>query len=391
MGSRGSDVGYQLGLLSGIRPTTMLRLTKRLPTLSWRRAGRLAGITVGSLASSPLAAIETVLHRRQIRDHQIEQAPVFIIGHWRSGTTHLHNLLSQDDQFGCLDMFQALAPDYALSSRRWLKPFLERTVPSQRPMDNMEWPMDAPQEEEIPLAKMTPYSWYLQFLFPRNAVGTFEKTVLLNGAPAGVRDELKKKLLHLYAVASLQAGGRRLLLKNPVHTARIGLLLELFPDAKFVFIHRSPYEVFPSTVNLHRKILGLTSLQQFDEADIEANVLAIYPRLIDRYLAERELIPEGQLAEVAFADLDDDPVGVLESLYKTLDLGDFEPVRPGLHHYVDSLSGYRKNEFQPLSDALVEKVNRSWAIGFDEFGYRRKPIGSMSEATAQQVEGAVGR
>lgn len=371
-----NDLGYQLGLLSGIRPTTMLRLTRRLPTLSVRRAGRLAGIVAGSLGSAPLAALETVVHRRRIKDHQIDQAPVFIIGHWRSGTTHLHNLLSQDEQFGCLDMFQALAPDYALSSRRWLKPLLERTVPSQRPMDNMEWPMDAPQEEEIPLAKMTPYSWYLQFLFPRNAVGTFENTVLLDGAPAGVRRELKKKLLRLYSVASLHAGGRRLLLKNPVHTARVGLLLELFPDAKFVFIHRSPYEVYPSTVNLHRKILGLTSLQDYDEADIEANVLAIYPRLMERYLNERQLIPDGQLVEVGYAELDEDPVGVVEKLYKELDLGDFEHVRSGLRRYVDSLGGYQKNQFKPLPAEVVEKVNRSWALGFREFGYERQAVGA---------------
>jgi len=43
---------------------------------------------------------------------------------------------------------------------------------------------------------------------------------------------------------------KRLLLKSPVHTARIKLLLKLFPDAQFVYIHRNPYDVFRSAVNM---------------------------------------------------------------------------------------------------------------------------------------------
>jgi hypothetical protein len=34
-----------------------------------------------------------------------------------------------------------------------------------------------------------------------------------------------------------------LLIKSPVHTARIPLLLRLFPKAKFIYMHRNPYEV----------------------------------------------------------------------------------------------------------------------------------------------------
>jgi len=183
------DIGYQLGLLSFIRPTTLLRLTHRLPTLSPKRLTRTLGIAAGGWVSAPLVGAEWLRRRHQIDAVELDDEPVFIIGHWRSGTTHLHNLMSLDPQFGCLRMFEALAPDCSVSTRGWLPRLLAKTVPTKRPMDNMEWPMDAPQEEEIPLAKMTPYSWYLQFLFPKQAIPTFERYVLMEGAPARARSK----------------------------------------------------------------------------------------------------------------------------------------------------------------------------------------------------------
>ena len=38
-------------------------------------------------------------------------------------------------------------------------------------------------------------------------------------------------------------GPQPLLIKSPVHTARISTLLQMFPDARFIFIHRDPLEV----------------------------------------------------------------------------------------------------------------------------------------------------
>jgi hypothetical protein len=363
------DIGYQLGLLSFIRPTTLLRLTHRLPTLSPKRLLRTLGIAAGGWVSAPLVGAEWLRRRHQIDAVELDEEPVFIIGHWRSGTTHLHNLMSLDPQFGCLRMFEALAPDCSVATKGWLPRLLARTVPKKRPMDNMEWPMDAPQEEEIPLAKMTPYSWYLQFLFPKQAIPTFERYVLMEGAPARARDEFKRKYLHLLKVAALHDGKRRMLLKNPVNTARVPLLLELFPKAKFVFIHRSPYEVFPSTVNLHRKILDLTALQSYDDADIEKNVLAIYKRVIDRYNEDAAAVPDGQLIEIGYRELVDSPLETLRSVYEQVGIGGFDEASPVIGEYLESISGYRTNSFEPLSARRVELINREWQVGFDSFGY----------------------
>ena len=376
------DLGYQFGLLSFIRPGTVLRLAHRLPTTAARRIPRTLGITAAGIIGLPLQAYEHVRHGRRRAAQPINEPPVFIIGHWRSGTTHLHNLLSQDPQFGSLRMFQALAPDFSLSTKRWLPSLFERIVPTRRPMDDMVWPMDAPQEEEIPLAKVTPYSWYLQFLFPRDAVSTFRRSVLFDGAPRKARDEVKRKYDQILRTAALHAHGRRLLLKNPVNTARIPLLLELYPDARFVFIHRSPYEVFPSTINLHRKILGLTALQSVTNDDIESNVLEIYGHVMRQYLVDREQIPAGRLIEVAYADLDESPQHTVDSIYAGLGLDGHEQASPHVAAYVESQSGYRKNDFDPLSDRTMELIERHWGFTFDEWNYPRRLEAALAEDAA---------
>src|SRR5262249_51044992 len=148
-------------------------------------------------------------------------------------------------------------PDCSWGAERWLKPLLARIVPVERPMDNMVWPVDAPQEDEIPLAKLTPYSFYMRSLFPMESADLFRRYVLLEGAPAGLVGESTAKYRRILQVATLSAGGRRLVLKNPVNTARIRLLRALFPDAKFVHIVRDPYQVFASTLHLHTRVLPI--------------------------------------------------------------------------------------------------------------------------------------
>lgn len=366
-----SDLGYQLGLISFIRPATVARNAHRLHTISPRRYLRATGVLAGGVAGSPLRMWQGLRQSARLADVEIDEPPVFIIGHWRSGTTHLHNLMSQDPQFGCVRMFQALAPDCSLTTRSWLPDLFSRVFPSRRPMDNLEWPMDAPQEEEIPLTKMTPYSWYLQFLFPRQAEEMFKLGVLFEGTSKRVRREVLAKYLQILKVATLHERGRRLLLKNPVNTARIPMLLELFPDAKFVVIHRSPYEVFPSTINLHRKILNLTSFQNYDEELIEQNVLTIYEQVMRRYLVDRELIPAENLVEVSYADLDTAPAEVIDHIYDTLGLDGYDDAKPHIDAYIESQADYRKNGFV-ISDRAAEIIERRWAFAFDAFGCTRR-------------------
>ena len=359
---------YQLTFNTFIRMGNFVRMMRYLPEVSPRYWPRLMLMLMSSLLTLPLRLAETVIWGRRIARTRITQPPIFIIGHWRSGTTHLHNLFSQDRTLGFVSMYQAIAPDCSLIGGAWLKRLIARVLPAQRPMDNMVWPIDSPQEEEVALGKMCPWSFYAQFMFPRHARDFFSRHVLLDGSTPRVERELRTGYQRILRVATIHADGRRLVLKNPINTARIGMLREMFPDAKFIHIHRSPYEVYSSTRNLHGRITAFTTLQELDGQGSAETVFTLYDGMMKRFLAERDLIPAGNLAEVRFDDLERDPVGEMRRLYDTLSLPGFAAMEPALRDYVAGLAGYRKNSFT-LPDADRVSIEARWGFAFQALGY----------------------
>lgn len=335
---------------------------------------RLVAISLTSLLSSPLRLWEQVAYGRRLKGASIPPSPIFILGHWRSGTTHLQNLICQDSALGYLTAFQAIAPGFCLVGSGGIRRVLSRIVNPRnrtRPMDNVAFSLDAPQEEELALANMTPHSFAHAFVLPRQAETLFRRYVLFEDLPAATRAEWIDHYLTLLRKVSLASGGRRLILKNCTNTARIAMLLDLFPDAKFVHIHRNPYRVFASTVHLHEKLTALCQLQDIRHEEIEANVLTFYRGLMKKFLAERSVVGPGNLVEVRYEDLERDPLLELRRIYEHLGLPGFSRARPAFRTYIASLRGYTKNTYA-LKPDVIARVNRDWAFAFDEWGYDRR-------------------
>ena len=80
-----------------------------------------------------------------------------------------------------------------------------------------------------------------------------------------------------------------LFLKNPHNTSRVKELLELYPKAKFIFIHRNPYDVYHSTLHLFRKMVSSQFLQDFSEEQISERVLYAYWTTLQKYIADQTL------------------------------------------------------------------------------------------------------
>jgi omega-hydroxy-beta-dihydromenaquinone-9 sulfotransferase len=363
-----STLGYQIGLIGFARLSNMVRLARDARHVHPRYAPRLLLIGATGLISLPWRAWETMRWGRRIAATPIAGPPIFIVGHWRSGTTHLHNLMSQDRTLGFLTMYQAMVPTCSLAGGAWLKSLLGRIMPLKRPMDDMIWPMDAPQEEEIPLAKMTPYGFYLQAMFPRHAHDLFRRTVLLEGAGPEVEAELTRHYIRLLKIATLHAGGRRLVLKNPVNTARIRLLLALFPDAKFIHIHRNPFDVFVSTLHMYGRVFGMTTLQTIRSDNVAPGILDLYADMMTRYLAERALIPPGNLVEVRFEDLERQPLAELKRIYDELGLAGFAAAEPAFADYIAAQKSYQKNKLVLAPDDRARILER-WGFAFEALGY----------------------
>ena len=161
---------------------------------------------------------------------------------------------------------------------------------------------------------------------------------------------------------------RPLVLKSPTHTCRIRLLLQLFPDARFIHVHRHPYAVFLSTRRRLRLVAEYYRLQRA-EAEDDQTFIRRYANMYERFFAERPLIPAGRYAEVAFEDLRRDPLGQLRQMYAKLGLPDFAEVEAPLRQHAASLSAYRKNRYAELPETLRTRIGSAWRRSFDEWGY----------------------
>jgi hypothetical protein len=329
----------------------------------WARA---ALITLASIPNTLLAAWENGLYGRKVRNTPVAP-PLFILGIWRSGTTHLHNLLAQDDRFAYPTTYQVFYPHTFLTTEKRNAPLVGFFLPKKRPQDNMALGVGEPQEDEFALCSLTGRALPLAWAFPRRA-GNYGRYLTLREASASEVAEWKSALAWLVRKLSFKYG-RPLVLKSPGHTCRIRLLLELFPQAKFVHIHRNPYDVFRSTQHMVRTATPWWALQRPDYGDLEGRTLRQYREVYDVFFQERGLIPRGHFHEVRFETLEADPVGQLRALYEALALPDFGHVEPALRRYLAALAGYTKNTLPELPAELRSRVAREWRRCFEEWGY----------------------
>ena len=234
-------------------------------------------------------------------------------------------------------------------------------------MDNMEISLASPQEDEFALCSSTLMSPFMACVFPRQKQ-KFERYLTFKSADATELAAWEKAFMGL--VKRLQfRDGRPLILKSPPHTARIRLLLELFPQARFVHIHRNPYHVFQSSHRLFQIMFTWHGLQRPRLDDLEDWILRQYQEMYEAFFEQKKLIPTGRFHEVAFERLEQDPIGEIRNLYQTLSLPEFACVEPAVRRYVESLSGYRKNRFPELSREMRERIAREWRVCFEQWGY----------------------
>lgn len=355
------------GILGGITCGDWLRLLRENRfAIAPARLPRVLLITLQSTQNSFWRAIEQQRFAQQLEQVKIPP-PLFVLGHWRSGTTHLHNLLAVDQRFAFPSNYQTLFPHTFLTTEALHARLVKFFLPKHRPMDNVEWTMQSPQEDEFALCITTCKSPYMGWFFPKRRA-YYDRYLTLQNVSAAELQQWKEGLLSFMRRLTYKLQ-RPLVLKSPPHTARIKHLLELFPDAKFVHIHRNPYEVFQSTQKMLLENFKLQNLQNPRLHDLAEWILAQGRAMYDVFFVERDLIPARHFHEVAYEDLAHDPVGQLRQIYEALDLPDFAATQPALEKYVQSLSSYQKNRFEELPASVKHKVAREWQACFTQWGY----------------------
>ena len=85
-----------------------------------RQSGLAATVTFASFINTAMEAMQRALLGRRVARTQLVEAPIFIVGHWRSGTTLLQELMVLDDRFTCPTTYQCFAPNHFLVSAWWV-------------------------------------------------------------------------------------------------------------------------------------------------------------------------------------------------------------------------------------------------------------------------------
>jgi omega-hydroxy-beta-dihydromenaquinone-9 sulfotransferase len=329
-------------------------------------------VTMVSVMHSVLQRLQRVLYGRRIRRTAVHPHPIFILGHWRTGTTLLHELLVLDRRHSFPTSYECFAPNHFLLTESLITKCLWFLSPTKRPMDNMAIGWDRPQEDEFALCMLGQPSPYLTMAFP-NQRPAFPEYLDLEGLSPSALNRWKRTF-HRFLQTVAFRNPKRLVLKSPPHTCRIKVLKEMFPEAHFVHIVRDPYVVFPSTMNLWKSLYQRHGLQTPTFAGLEDHVFETFLRMHEKLEQTRHLVDDDHFHELRYEDLVRDPIGEMRELYERLNLGEFDRVVPRLQDYLASVAGYETNRYE-LTPELRAKISRRWAKVIEQYGYNDRSVG----------------
>jgi hypothetical protein len=361
---------FTLSMWTGIRFVPWLRVLARHGfRVAPSRLPRALGITAASLGNELLTAIQHVVWGGGVRAARIEQDPIVILGHWRSGTTLLHELLARDPRLVAPSTIQCAVPSHFVLSEQFATERLGFLLPRSRPMDAMRMGFARPQEDELALCNLgLPSPWWT-VAFPNDPPPDPDYETL-DALPRGDRDRWVAAWTGFLRAIQFEHPGR-LVLKNPLHTYRVPLIRGVFPAADFVHIVRDPHDLVPSCLHFWRRIAEDHGLQRPHGTDLEDRVVASILRM-DRRLADTwDAIPERHRLRLRYEDLVADPLTALRRCYDHFGWPGRDGAEPRWRAHLDAEREYRRNEL-PLDDRLRGRISHDLAEVLDRHGYRRR-------------------
>ena len=325
-------------------------------------------ITLTSIFTSPARTLFKIKYNSKIKQTKIKHPPVIIIGHWRTGTTYLHELISQDPQFCYVSLWNTLLPDSFLILEP-LKKFLSNFLPKQRPMDEIKVAIDGPYEEEAGIAVLSLWSFFHCLHFARNAEEQYLKSIHFDDLNSEEIKQWKNNYLKFMKTVSYANNGKRLLIKNPANTARITTLLELFPDANFIHIYRNPYKVYLSTMKMRNRVLDKLALQNAKQEEIEKQVIENYKRLMKSYFKQKTQIPKDKLVNIKYEDLVSNPIEQVKKIYSKFNLPGLKNALPEMQKYLEKQKDYKTNVYN-IDKKIINLVKKNWNFTIDMWDYK---------------------
>lgn len=323
-------------------------------------------VTFCAVVNSVLHRVERLIYGRAIDGTPLDKPPIFILGHWRSGTTYLHELLVLDDQFAYPTTYECFAPNHFVLTGRIFPRLLGFLLPAKRPNDDMAVSFQHPQEDEFALVAMGAPSPMLRLAFPNDAPVHME---FLDMEGTDAKDLSRwQDAMRQFIRTQTYLKGKPLVLKSPPHTGRIRVLAEMFPGAKFIHLVRDPYSLYASTRRLWYALEQVQGFQFPKFKQLDEYVFSAFDRMYRGFEEQRPSIPESQICEVRYEDLARDPLREVQRVYDELKLGDFEHVRDKIAASVSDRKSYRTTRHE-TDETLKAQIRERWSDYFERYGY----------------------
>lgn len=333
------------------------------------RAQRIRSV-LAVLLRQPFTLSERLFFGRKVANYELPHPPIFLVGHWRSGTTHLHNLMSCGTNFSTIDFGQTAMPHSLLNPTRFIgRAIVARVMPKDRGMDQVKVGIDEPQEEEMAIGNLNPICYYNVFYYPHRMKEHFDRSIFFDNTTEEERTRFKEAYSILLRKLSIAGGDKQLLLKNPASTARLALLDEVFPGSRFVHIVRNPFEVFASMLHHYPRLFNAFSWHDFSDIDLEEMVFYKYGRLMKGYLEQRESLRD-RIIETSYEKVVADPVGEVGRIYDRFHLEDKDSSLEKVAAYARARTGYKRNRYQ-LTRQQIERIRTEWGFALEEWGYEQ--------------------
>jgi len=352
----------------GMPPHIWFSALARHPlNISPSRLHHALGVTLFTPFNAMLALTQQLAWGSAIERTDLTAPPLFILGHWRSGTTLLHEYLSLDSRFTTPTTYECFAPWHFLLTERLVTRFGGFLIPDRRPMDNMQAGWKLPQEDEFALMNLGAPSPYLRVMFPNEVIPFLDTLSSSEFTPRNL-DHWKRKFVWFLKALTLH-NKKRLLLKSPPHTGRVGILHEMLPEAKFVHIVRDPRKIYPSTMKLWRSLDAHQALQApSDEDRLKRFVLESMKSMYAAFEQDRPTISNSHIIDISYESFVANPIDTMSDIYDHLELGEASAMRPLWERKQAEEKGYQTNKLE-LSTDEEAMVLREWANYAKRYGY----------------------
>lgn len=245
------------------------------------------------------------------------RAPIIIAGLPRTGTTHLHNLVSADPALRSLPYWEAIEPVPAADESRFgdgsLAPRVQRCDAAMAmgrlwtpELDRMHEMSTWHAHEEIHLLGIDCSTMFFDTLAPMPTWRAYYRA----------RDQTPhyRYLKVVLQVLQFLRGGDRWILKSPQHLEQFGPLSTVFPDATFLVTHRDPGDVLVSMATMVA-YASRVHLEAPDPVALGRHWEGILTDLLNACVADRGLLPAERSADIRFDDFMADELGTVARAY----------------------------------------------------------------------------